>query len=124
MNAGNITIRSCYNWHTMVMVCCLFQNIHHQGDSRHLTCQTFRPEQPQQTHDHRALQHQIQSGYETHLHTPLLRELPRVGRSRSRLNMWFSNTLSDQNNKCSEQSQFQHTELFTSRARQITCLLR
>jgi len=43
------------NLYTMVMGCCLFQNIYHQGDSRHLTRQTFRPKQPQQTHDHRAL---------------------------------------------------------------------
>lgn len=39
-----------------------------------------------------------------HLHTLLLRELPHVGRKLEQAEHVFSNTLSDQNNKCSEQS--------------------
>uniref|UniRef100_A0A8D0FFD9 Voltage-dependent L-type calcium channel subunit beta-1 n=1 Tax=Strix occidentalis caurina TaxID=311401 RepID=A0A8D0FFD9_STROC len=39
-----------------------YEDLHHAGDGRHLPGQTLCPEQPQQTHHHRALQHPLQPG--------------------------------------------------------------
>lgn len=40
----------------------LSQDIHHEGDGGHFLGQTLGPQQPQQTHHHRALQYPLQPG--------------------------------------------------------------